>query len=215
MLFRSDALQKSEFNANIHLILPIPFERTVKGTIQHEILSNLYGVRSLTVYDPYQLAIKGYGSTDPSMIGKVINEQTDLLLRRISELNVRMPYQARNKKYFYDFSKDSFIDTDSLEVLFDYKVAHMLGLMVDPDRGEAILRPVPRPDGKFVCEQLRTIRREFARLNEIEYRFEECKYNGPCGGTCKVCDREVRELRVLAEKNGAVVYPEMNLEESV
>lgn len=73
--------------------------------------------------------------------------------------------------------------------------------------------PVPRPDGKQICEKLRSIRKEFAKLNGIEYKFKECTYNGPCGGTCQACDNEAMELSKLAKKMGNIKYPKVSLEE--
>lgn len=132
VLYALDVLQSSEYQLDIHLILPIPFEKTVRGTIQYEILSKLNKVRTLAIYDPYKLAKERYGSTKPEIIGKVINEQTEYLLDRFNELAHKMAYQADNTKYFFDFGKDSYVDTDSLYVLDDYEITHTLGLMLDP-----------------------------------------------------------------------------------
>ncbi len=226
VLYVLDVLQKSGYQADIHLILPIPFKKTVKGTIQYEVLSNLNKVRTLAIYDPYKLAKDRYGSTEPEFIEKVINEQTEYLLDRFKSLAHKMAYQAYNTKYFFDFDKDSYVDTDSLYVLDDYEITHTLGLMFDPylidqDKEEndyfikCLQKPIPRPDGKIICDQLRTIRKEFAKLNGIDYKFRECTYNGPCAGTCKACDNEAMELRKIAMKKGNVQYPELRLEESL
>jgi hypothetical protein len=225
ILYALYVLQNSEYKADIHLILPIPFEKTVRGTIQHEILSNLNKVRTLAIYDPYKIAKDKYGSTETEIIERVINEQTEYLLDRFENLIHKMPYQEYNTKYFFDFEKDSYIDTESLYVLDDHEITHTLGLFHDPyfiyenqEENkyliECLQKPTPRPDGKLICEQLRSIRKEFARLNGIDYKFKECTYNAPCGGTCKACDNEARELGKLAEKIGNVKYPEVKLEES-
>jgi hypothetical protein len=225
LLYVFDVLQKSDYMANIHLILPIPFEKIARGTIQHELLSNLDKVKSLAIYDPYKLAKEKYDSIEPDIVARVINEKTEYLLDRFNEFAIKMEYQNANTKYFYDFKKDSYIDTDSLYVLDDYLITHTLGLLFDPylrdkDKCEndyfidCLQKPVPRPDGEIICEQLRSIRKEFARLNGIDYKFRECTYTGPCAGTCKACDNEAKELIGLAKKIGEVKYPEINLEDS-
>ena len=223
-LYVMDVLQKSEYNADIHLILPLPFERTVKGTIQHELLNNLNKVKTLAIYDPYKLSIEKYGNIETENVEKIINEQTEYLLKRFFKLARKMQYQSPSTKYFFDFDKDSYVDTDSLYVLDDYMITKTLGLLCDPynlyqDKEEndylisCMHTPVPRPDGKQICEKLRSIRKEFAKLNGIEYKFKECTYNGPCGGTCQACDNEAMELSKLAKKMGNIKYPKVSLEE--
>ena len=69
--------------------------------------------------------------------------------------------------------------------------------------------PSPRPDGKEICNQLRAIRKEFAKLNGIDYNFKECTYNGPCAGTCIACDNEANELRELTKNLDNVKYPKV------
>ena len=225
-LYVMDVLQKSEYTANIHLILPIPFGRTVKGTIQHELLKDLSKVRTLAIYDPYKLSVEKYGNTEVENVGKIINEQTEYMLKRFSDIVYKMPYQSDSTKYFYDFNKDSYVDTESLYVLDDYEITHLLGLMMDPylldmDKEENdyfieyMQTPIPRPDGKQVCEQLRFIRKEFAKLNGIDYKFRECTYNGPCAGTCRACDNEAIELSELAKKTDDIKYPEVLLEKAL
>lgn len=225
VLYALDVLQKSDFQGEIHLILPLPFERTVKGSAQYEVLSNLSKVRTLAIYDPYKIATEQYGDRDPETIARVINEQTEYLLGKYKKLSGKMLYQGKDTKYFFDFKRESYVDTDTLFVLDDYVITHTLGLPIDPyyiDKGkaeneyfiESLRKPVPRPDGKLVCEQLRTIRKEFAKINGLDFEFRECTYNGPCAGTCQVCDTEAMKLRMIAEKNGNVKYPGIRLEES-
>ena len=135
-----------------------------------------------------------------------------------------MQYQSPSTKYFFDFDKDSYVDTDSLYVLDDYMITSTLGirggfysLYKDEEENDYLIccmhTQVPRPDGKQICEKLRSIRKEFAKLNGIEYKFKECTYNGPCGGTCQACDNEAMELSKLAKKMGNIKYPKVSLEE--
>ena len=59
---------------------------------------------------------------------------------------------------------------------------------------------VPRPDGKALCEYLRSVRKEIAKANGIELKTEECTYNGSCAGTCPRCDEEIWHLNAALGK---------------
>ena len=66
---------------------------------------------------------------------------------------------------------------------------------------------IPPPvDLKYISS---TIRKEFAKLNGIDYNFKECTYTGPCAGTCIACDNEANELRELAKNLDNVKYPKV------
>lgn len=55
--------------------------------------------------------------------------------------------------------------------------------------------------GHEKCETLREIRRKIAAANDIVFSPAECDHNGPCLGTCPVCDEEIRYLdQKLQEK---------------
>ena len=82
VLYLLDIFQKSRYQGQIHLILPVPFEKTIQGTLQNEILSNLSKVRIMAVYAPYKLAVKKYGNIDVESLGKIIDEQTRYILER-------------------------------------------------------------------------------------------------------------------------------------
>lgn len=76
-----------------------------------------------------------------------------------------------------------------------------------PGKPETIA--VPRPDGKALCEYLRSVRKEIAKANGIDLKTEECTYNGPCAGTCPRCDEEIWHLNAELGKIPAKerVYP--------
>ncbi|MEI3227960.1 MAG: hypothetical protein V8S39_13020 [Lachnospiraceae bacterium] len=86
VLYLLDIFQKSRYQGQIHLILPASFEKTIQGTLQNEILSNLSKVRTMVVYDPYKLAVKKYGNIDVESLGKIIDEQTRYILERLNDL---------------------------------------------------------------------------------------------------------------------------------
>lgn len=48
--------------------------------------------------------------------------------------------------------------------------------------------------GKHICETLKSIRREIAEANEIDYNPTECTHEGDCAGTCPACESETRWL---------------------
>ncbi len=55
--------------------------------------------------------------------------------------------------------------------------------------------------GHDKCEKLREIRKMIAEINEIDFEPAVCHHNGPCSGTCPVCDKEVEYLdKKLQEK---------------
>ena len=48
--------------------------------------------------------------------------------------------------------------------------------------------------GKYICKELKTVRRKIAEENDIPLEIKECTYEGPCRGTCPRCEAEVRYL---------------------
>ena len=48
--------------------------------------------------------------------------------------------------------------------------------------------------GKVICGVLKTIRKQVADANEIEYEPRECHHQGECRGTCPACEAEVRYI---------------------
>lgn len=210
-------LQKSNYSGNIHLILPLPFGKIAKGTMQYKTLSNLSKVKSIAVYDPYKLAMKKYNTIDNATIEKVINEQTSHLLNELESIERNI--ENDSNKYFFDFDKNIYIQTKLLKIVDNYETNHSHNIQSNPNfhyRNDdenplinSVKAPSPRPDGKVICNQLRAIRKEFAKLNGIDYNFKECTYNGPCAGTCIACDNEANELRELTKNLDNVKYPKV------
>lgn len=48
--------------------------------------------------------------------------------------------------------------------------------------------------GKSICNQLKEIRKEIARENDIPLDSKECTYDGPCNGTCPHCEAELKYI---------------------
>lgn len=210
-------LQKSNYSGNIHLIFPLPFGKITNGTMQYKTLSNLSKVKSIAVYDPYKLAMKKYNTIDNATIEKVINEQISHLLNELESIERNI--ENDSNKYFFDFDKNIYVQTKSLKMVDNYETNHPHNIQSNPNfhyRNDdenplinSVKAPSPRPDGKVICKQLRAIRKEFAKLNGIDYNFKECTYNGPCAGTCIACDNEANELRELAKNLDNVKYPKV------
>ena len=210
-------LQKSNYSGNIHLIFPLPFGKITKGTMQYKTLSNLSKVKSIAVYDPYKLAMKKYNTIDNATIEKVINEQTSHLLNELESIERNI--ENDSNKYFFDFYKDIYVQTKSLKMVDNYETNHSHNIQSNPNFHyrnndenpliNSVKAPSPRPDGKVICKQLRAIRKEFAKLNGIDYNFKECTYTGPCAGTCIACDNEANELREIAKNLDNVKYPKV------
>jgi TonB family protein len=51
------------------------------------------------------------------------------------------------------------------------------------------------PRGKSICSVLKTIRKQVADANGIEYEPRECNHQGDCRGTCPACEAEVRYIQ--------------------
>ena len=48
--------------------------------------------------------------------------------------------------------------------------------------------------GKQICSYLKSVRREVAAANGIDWEIPECTFEGECLGTCPRCESEVRQL---------------------
>ena len=67
--------------------------------------------------------------------------------------------------------------------------------------------------GKTICNQLKEMRRQFARANHIEYYEEDCTETKPCAGTCPYCEERTKYLVNEAKKIAAVrdvIYPQFS-----
>lgn len=58
------------------------------------------------------------------------------------------------------------------------------------------------------CEQLRNIRKRVAERYGLDYTPTECNHEGPCAGTCPLCDAEAQDIeRQLAERDIEAIDP--------
>ena len=51
-----------------------------------------------------------------------------------------------------------------------------------------------KPNGKDICHALKTIRKQVAEANGIDYTPATCHHDGECSGTCPCCEAEVRYI---------------------
>ena len=51
-----------------------------------------------------------------------------------------------------------------------------------------------KSNGKNICHALKTIRKQVAEANGIDYTPALCHYDGECNGTCPCCEAEVQYI---------------------
>ena len=51
-----------------------------------------------------------------------------------------------------------------------------------------------KSNGKNICHALKTIRKQVAEANGIDYTPAPCHFDGECSGTCPACEAGVRYL---------------------
>lgn len=49
-------------------------------------------------------------------------------------------------------------------------------------------------NGKHICKKLKTIRKQIAEANDIEYEPNVCTHKGDCAGTCPACEAETQYI---------------------
>ena len=57
--------------------------------------------------------------------------------------------------------------------------------------------------GKEKCKILREVRRMIAQANDIPFSPPECSHEGPCAGTCPLCESELRYLEQQLQQRRA------------
>lgn len=70
-----------------------------------------------------------------------------------------------------------------------------------------------RDDGRKLCKTLRNIRKEFSKLNGIDFEFMDCSnISEICAGTCEVCDYEAEQINRRVKKLKNVRYLEFKVD---
>lgn len=214
------ALQLLECDLDIHLwsISPFSFSPKKEKESYYELVKDLSGTISV-LNMRLELSEEHRGMVYPQYIERIQKE--------VSELFPSVYYQTsriidRDRNYFFDFRKGSYIDTNfekDLTIFYDddYDFDDLLGDVDDEYwakiQKEIHLYLVQRSDGKELCSALRKARERFAADNQIDYYSEQCTFDGACGGTCPKCDEELRFLMSEAEKRNAkqLIYPSMDI----
>ena len=57
--------------------------------------------------------------------------------------------------------------------------------------------------GKEKCKILREVRRMIAQANDIPFVSYDCTHEGPCAGTCPLCESELRYLEQQLQQRRA------------
>jgi hypothetical protein len=58
--------------------------------------------------------------------------------------------------------------------------------------------------GKDICKELRIIRQNIAKANDIEYVPATCNHIGDCSGTCPQCENELRYIERQLRRRSAM-----------
>lgn len=232
-------LQADERKKHIHLWAtePFGFEGKWRNINVAELLSDLMGVTSALIDRLNNKVMEvGQVGTPANLFDRAKAEYEKRLpnyLEKINELTYSGFWPTEDEgAFFYDLKKEQFVSTR--QDAYDWEEDHFgpsgihMGMLLGPEylitdgvSAEEITRPYPRNDGKKVCAKLRELRNEFARANGLDWEEEDCKYDGPCAGTCEHCDGKLSGLddtaAYIALRNGIdeedveIVYPKVEI----
>lgn len=228
-------LKDNEKYNSMHLwcMSPYKMEPYRRKIAYFEMLHDLSKLHSLLYVDSNMLLEKLDRNVNfPDLHKKCEELFSELLPQVLYEIDKKLSYAHR---YYFDFGVKRYIETDdafnalltveplneeAVEEHHPYLMFCTLGLVIPkffPDADEEtkmeVCQPVPRFDGKQVCELLKSMRKELADANGIPFEVIDCPSIGPCGGTCPQCDKELRELHAalmeIAEEER--VYPQFSI----
>ncbi len=198
----------------------------------HELLLNdLSSLKSIFYWDSNDvLSQLPPASKSQDVVNNVQKQYGELLPKIISGI-----YSIKNEddKYYFDFASESYIPIQEgfscIDIAKKNQKADPLGFPVGPygafgrvSRPEypvvdkwgkiRIETPVPRLDGKKVCNILRNQRISLAKANLIPFESEECPSIGPCAGTCAKCDEELAYLseKIMEIPEEQRIYPQFD-----
>lgn len=204
----------------LHLVVvpPLNVEPEAATDAFRELLSDLSRLDSFFYYDKNTILNDREEAKDahgfPDQVRVDVEKRVPHILNGI--------YHMKVKPCFYDFASERYIPLrdgfESIDIsgrdhidneidFWMYRSLATLGLTISvpyPEEGERVKkgdieRPVPRVDGKKVCDVLREQRMKLAAANMIPFASEECPSIGACAGTCEKCDREADYLREQME----------------
>lgn len=186
----------------------------------HELLHDISNLNSL-LYVDNDMILKSLAkdATVADLHLYCQNLFAEMLPQVIYEIDTKLNI---NKKYYYDLKIGRYIEIDNsyefikkarplkkkkAEAFVPESEHSELGLIMwrqypDIEEGtkEVVQQLSPRLDGKRVCEELKKMRKSLAVANGIKYKTVNCPSKGPCAGTCRQCDKELRYLQEQMEK---------------
>ena len=236
-LYPYAALRKvNEYN-RFHLVMMPPLYYENKNNRQKylDLLGDLSYLSSILYYDSNK-KLKSFdqGKTVVDFYKWITDDLGKLLPNILHGINNRYVDSC-----FFDFGSMRYIPLDKgfdeikiakrmkEEIKEDYPIMRnfctldLISFREYPDEQEGtretVERPVPRIDGKRICNILREQRIRLAAANNIPFSSEECPSIGPCAGTCEKCDREAKFLRKQLNKitKEQRVYPRFDPAEEV
>lgn len=103
-----------------------------------------------------------------------------------------------------------------IDIAIDY--IHSLGITnidrfqyILPDETHSFRHEISYRNGKDICKYLKDLRSKVATNNGLIINQPECTYNGPCIGTCPVCETELESittyLHILEKHNVKLNLP--------
>lgn len=229
-------LKDTDKSNSLHLwcMSPWKMEPIRRRKAHRELLHDISNLNSLLYIDNDMI----WKSLDKKATIKDLNFYcqnlfAEMLPQVIYEIDTKINH---SKKYYYDLKIGRYIEIDnSYESLIKAKpikkeiaeafipetkrlTEGILSLNPPPDiadrRKEYTQKLSPRLDGKKVCEELKKMRKSLADANGIKYKIVDCPSKGPCAGTCRQCDKELRYLQEQMEKipEEKRVYPQHKLD---
>ena len=228
-------LKDMEKHNRLHLWCMSPWmvEPIKRRKDHHELMHDISKLNSLLYVDSDMLRKNlDKDATFVDLHHNCENLCTKMLPKIIYEINTELKPDIR---YYYDFKAGRYIETsNSYQTIINIKSLNdnkadafvpkqkysFLG-KIEPEHypdiaektKETIQQLSPRLDGKRVCEELKKMRKTLAEANGIEYEIVECPSVGPCAGTCRQCDKELRYLQMQLEKipKDDRVYPQFEI----
>jgi len=210
-------LKDNEEYNSMHLwcMPPYRIESRKRKSAYYEMLHDLSKLHSFLCVDSDMLLAQMKKPATMADLHKFCSEYfMELLPKVVYEINKNLSYEHR---YYYDMGVGRYIETEdafnsllALEPLNEEDVEQYhpfnmfctLGLIMpnyfpndDEDTKAEVCQPIPRIDGKQVCEILKNMRRELAAANGIDFETVNCPSIGPCAGTCMQCDKELKDLQ--------------------
>ena len=144
---------------------------------------------SVGIVDRYIVDIK---DVNPDIYKSYTGQENQIALRNLSFLlcNVSSDNIIVRVPLIPGYNSEKLVEK-SVELLKKMGITHFDKLTYKchqeiESRGEGEINV-----GKLICNFLKSLRRQFAEEQKIQYDFRECTFEGKCSGTCPACEREL------------------------